>query len=258
MPVHFTCSGARLAGTLFVPLAGDRHRAVIWLHGSGEQPRLHYGPLVAAYIRDGIDFFSYDKRGVGESEGSCRPDVDGHFNLVTADAVGAVAAVRSSPAVSPGEVGFLGASAAGWIAPRAAETSGHVAFISIASGGVLRHSIVAQYEEFVGGSESTEPRPSEAEITHEIASIKPSAFDPRPYLERLDVPALWLFGGADRNVPPVQSVALLRSIKRERSKDWTILVFPSAGHGVFDSAPTDPRAAPTAEAWVRRHVRVGR
>src|SRR5439155_11624692 len=81
-----------------------------------------------------------------------------------------------------------------------------------------------------------------------------SGFDPRPYLEKLDLPALWLFGGADRNVPPVQSVALLRSIKRERGKDWTIVVFPGAGHGLFDEPPTDPRAAPTAEAWVRRHV----
>jgi hypothetical protein len=56
-------------------------------------------------------------------------------------------------------------------------------------------------------------------------------------------------------VPPVQSVALLRSIKRERAKDWTIQVFPGAGHGLFDEPPTDPRAAPIAEAWVRRHVR---
>jgi hypothetical protein len=258
VPVHFTCSGARLAGTLFMPPAPGRHPAVVWLHGSGEQPRLHYGPLVADYIHDGIAFFSYDKRGVGESEGSCCPDVDGHFNLVTADAVGAVAAVRSSPAVDPARVGFLGASAAGWIAPRAAETSGHIAFIAIASGGVLQHNIVAQYEEFAGGSESTEQRPSEAQIAAKIRSIKPAGFDPKPYLERLNVPALWVFGGADRNVPPVQSVALLRSIKRERHKDWTIIVFPGAGHGLFDSPPTDPRAAPTAEAWVRRHVRVGR
>jgi hypothetical protein len=33
--------------------------------------------------------------------------VYGDFNLVTADAVGSLAAVRSSPAVDPDEVGFL-------------------------------------------------------------------------------------------------------------------------------------------------------
>ena len=71
-------------------------------------------------------------------------------------------------------------------------------------------------------------------------------------------PALWLFGGGDRNVPPLHSVARLRSIKQQRSKDWTIVVFPGAGHGLFDEPPTDPRAAPTAEAWVRDHVHISR
>ena len=110
---------------------------------------------------------------------------------------------------------------------------------------------------FAGGSESTKPRPSEAAIAKKVAEWKrdASGFDPRPYLERLDIPALWLIGGGDRNIPPVQSVAALRSLKRERGKDWTIIVFPGAGHGLFDSPPTDPRAAPLAEAWVRRHVR---
>jgi alpha-beta hydrolase superfamily lysophospholipase len=102
------------------------------LHGSGEERRLSYCPLVAAYIHDGIAFFSYDKRGVGESEGECCPDVYGRFNLVTADAVGAVAAIRRLREIDPDQVGFLGASAAGWVAPRAAETSKHVAFVAIA------------------------------------------------------------------------------------------------------------------------------
>jgi alpha-beta hydrolase superfamily lysophospholipase len=252
--VHFTCEGARLAGTIYLPKTQGQHSAVVWLHGSGEQPRLRYGPLVAAYINDGIAFFTYDKRGVGESGGECCPDVDGHFNLVTADAVGAVEAARFYSGIDPDQVGFLGASAAGWIAPRAAETSGHVAFVAIASPGVLQHSIVAKYEEYAGGSESTEPRPSEAEIAEKVASFDRSGFDPKPYLEKLSVPALWLFGGADRNVPPVQSVAALQSIKQARAKDWTIVVYPGAGHGLFDSPATDARAAPRAEEWVRRHV----
>ena len=52
----------------------------------------------------------------------------------------------------------------------------------------------------------------------------------------------------------MQSVAALRAIKRDRGKDWTIVVYPRAGHGLFDYPPADPRAAPAAEAWVRRHV----
>ena len=248
--VRFSCGGDRLAGTAYLPLAAGAHPAVVWVHGSGAQRRLWYGPLVESFLRDGIAFFSYDKRGVGESEGSCCPDEHGHFNLVTADAVGAVAALRASAFVDRAQVGFVGASAAGWIVPRAAEESGGVAFVAIASAGVLRHGIVARFEQETGGAEGTSPPPSGAEI----ASWNPTGFDPTPSLEHLDVPALWLFGGGDRNVPPVQSMALLHSLKRKYGKDWTIVAFPGAGHGLFDDPSTDPRAVPTAEAWVRRHV----
>ena len=245
--VRFTCNGAQLAGTLFVPLGRGPHPTVVWLHGSGDQPRLSYGPLVASFVQDGIAFFSYDKRGAGESEGRCCPDVHGRFNLVTSDAVGAVEAARASPAVDDARVGFLGASAAGWIAPRATEQSGHVRFVAIASPGVLRHSIVARFEQEAGDS----GRSTDA-IAKEIPSWPRSGFDPAPSLERLDVPALWLFGGADRNVPAGTSAEALRRIEKRRGKDWTVVVFPGAGHGLFDDPPTDPRAAPLAEAWIRR------
>lgn len=182
---------ARLAGTLFLPLGRWPHPAVVWLHGSGDQPPLTYGALVASYVQDGIAFFSYDKRGTGESEGRCCPDEYGRSNLVTSDAVGAVVVLRASPDVDGTRVGFLGVSAAGWVAPRAAEQSGHVRFVAIASPGVLRHSIVARVEqEARDGGRSTEA------IAREIPTWPQSGFDPSPFLERLGVPALWLFGGA--------------------------------------------------------------
>ena len=161
-PVRFSCGGARLTGTMYLPLTEGLHPAVVWIHGSGPQPRLSYGPLVESFVRDGIAFFSYDKRGVGESEGNCCPDEHGHFNLVTADAVGAVAALRTSPFVDPAQVGFVGASAAGWIIPRAAEESGGVAFVAIASPGVLQHGLVARFERETGGAEGASPRPSDS------------------------------------------------------------------------------------------------
>ena len=250
--VRFTCNDTQLSGTLYLPLRPGPHPTVVWVHGSGEQPRLSYGPLVASFVDDGIAFFSYDKRGVADSEGSCCPDEHGHFNLVTADAVGAIESIRALSVVDDAQVGFVGASAAGWIAPRAAEESSHVAFIALASPGVLQHSLVARFEQ--EAADGTSPD----ELERQLPSWKPSGFDPTPSLEHLNVPALWLFGGGDRNLPPLHSVARLRAIKQQRSKDWTIVVFPGAGHGLFDEPPTDTRAVPTAEAWVRDHVHIRR
>jgi uncharacterized protein len=185
----------------------------------------------------------------------CCPGDRGDFELLTADAVGAVQAARSFAGIDPDQVGFAGASQAGWIAPQAAVDSGQVAFVALASPGVLRYSIVHEYERFTGGEESGKPRPSEQEIAKKIASTEPAGYDPLPALRKLKGPALWLFGGADRNIPPRQSAAQLRRIKAKQHKDWTVIVYPGAGHGLFDTKPTDPRAVPAAASWVRQHVR---
>jgi fermentation-respiration switch protein FrsA (DUF1100 family) len=92
--VRFTCEKAVLAGTLYLPSGNGPHPAAVWVHGSGEQPRLGYGNIVAPLVRDGVAVFSYDKRGVGESEGHCCLG-DGHYNLLAADADGAVAALHA-------------------------------------------------------------------------------------------------------------------------------------------------------------------
>jgi pimeloyl-ACP methyl ester carboxylesterase len=93
----------------------------VWVHGAGEASRLGWGgQLLPGLVIAGVVVLSYDKRGVGESEGECCPGDTGHFNLLTADAVGAAQALRTLPEIDPVRVGLIGASQAGWIVPRAA------------------------------------------------------------------------------------------------------------------------------------------
>jgi len=70
----------------------------------------------------------------------------------------------------------------------------------------------------------------------------------------LRIPALWLYGTADREVPVDQSVALLDGLKAQ-GKDFTVITFPDAGHGLLDSPPTDPQAPTRFVDWVRQRVR---
>ena len=76
----------------------------------GPEVRLRYGAFVATLVDAGIAMFSYDKRGVGESQGSCCPGDNGHFNLLSADVAGAVAALASRADVRADRIGLMGAS----------------------------------------------------------------------------------------------------------------------------------------------------
>src|SRR5207247_1481456 len=109
------------AATIYLPSSAGRHPALVWVHGAEAVRRIPYAyPLFSMLVQSGIAVLSYDKRGVGESEGVCCPGDSGHFNLLTADVVGAVGVLRSRSDIDPADVGLFGASQAGWIAPRAA------------------------------------------------------------------------------------------------------------------------------------------
>jgi pimeloyl-ACP methyl ester carboxylesterase len=257
--VHFTCEGAVLAGTLYLPKTTHpgRHPAVVWILGGQQTARLRYGDLVAAFIHGGVGFFSYDKRGGGQSQGTCCPGDHGHFNLLTADTVGSVNALRARADLYPQQIGLVGTSQAGWIVPHAAVTSRHVALIALASAAILPYGQVKAYAQLTGGNGSSKPFPSQDQIAKRLTDAGPSGFDPKPYLAQLTIPALWLYGTLDREVPVDQSVALLNQI-RGQGKDFTIVTFPGAGHGLLDSRPTAPKAPSTFIAWVLKRVHVAR
>lgn len=251
----YECEDAKIAGTLYVPASGETHPALVWVHGAGESSRLTWGDgqFLRPFTQAGFAVFSFDKRGVGESEGECCPGDRGHFNLATADVVGAVAAVGTRPEVDPKRIGLIGASQAGWIAPRAAVDSGHVAFVALAAPGVVTFDQEHAYEQLTGGYGSDKPFPSEAEITETLEEAGPSGFDVVPYLRRMNAPALWLLGGKDQEIPLTASLAILKQLKAT-GKDYTIHVYPSANHGLFDVPPTDPHAMPDTLAWLRQHA----
>jgi len=249
--LRFTCMGAVQAGTLYLPPGPGSYPAVVWVHASGEHTRVTWGSEVVPFTQAGIAFFSYDKRGVGQSEGQCCPGDSGHFNLLTADAAGAVEALRSRPDIEPGQIGLIGPSQAGWIVPGAANES-HAAFVALASGSTLTVSQNDLYEQLAGGEDGPSGM-SEEEIAKRLEEAGPSGFDPAPDIERLAVPGLWLYGTADTQVPPDQCIAILERLKAE-GKDITVATFPGAGHGLLDVPPTDPDALPTMVRWIAQHV----
>jgi uncharacterized protein len=249
--VRYTCESSSISGTLYVPKSAGTHPVLVWVHGAGAEKRLRWGSFLRPFIDAGLAVASFDKRGVGESEGKCCPGDTGHFNLLTADAVGSVSAVRRAPGIDPTRVGMFGASAAGWIVPRAVVDSGHVAFVVLAAPGIVTFGQEHRYEQLTGGYRSNKPFPSKAEIAKKLGG--PSGFDVVRYLRRMDVPTLWLLGGRDQEVPLDQSLAILKRLQTE-GKDYTIHVYANANHGLFDVPPTDPRALPDTLAWLHQRT----
>lgn len=89
-------------------------------------------------------------------------------------------------------------------------------------------------------------------------------FDPVPVFEKLDIPVLSLLGELDVETPVRETVATLERIKKERGKDFTVIVFPGADHQIElpRQVKNRPRYAPdyldTMVNWTLERVRVKR
>jgi uncharacterized protein len=253
--VHFTCESAVQAGTLYLPKGDGPHPAVVWVHGSGPMTRLTFnapGTIVPTLVQSGVAVLSYDKRGVGESKGQCCPGDHGHFNLLSADASGAVNALLSRTDIDPSRIGLIGASQAGWIVPLIVARTDHVAFTAMVDAPAVSYGLEGAYSRLTGEEGSTSSL-SDEQITRRLASITPSGFDPAPWLEQMTVPGLWIYGGKDRSQPTANSVDVLDRL-RANGKDFTVVVYPRADHGLLDTRPSDPRALPTIVDWISQHV----
>ncbi len=58
-------------------------------------------------------------------------------------------------------------------------------------------------------------------------------FDPLPYWEKVKVPALFLYGGRDRNVDTRKSAAIVENTLFSPEKSLSLLFFGKNGHGLF-------------------------
>jgi len=166
---------------LLAPFVPETVHDAVEIMFDGQTDRLTYGDLVGAFTRAGVGFFSYDKRGRGTVPRSMLSGDYGHFNLLTADAVG-VNALRSSVGVGvgPSQIGLVGTSQAGWIVPRAAVDSQQVAFVALASAAILPYDQVKASAELPGGSGSDTPFPSWEEITKRLQDAGASVLIPSP------------------------------------------------------------------------------
>jgi dienelactone hydrolase len=131
--ISFRNGDVTLRGTLTMPATKGPHPAIILVHGSGPQRRPG-GHWTHYFTRHGIAYFNFDKRGSGASTGDLN---SAGIEDLAGDVIAAVQALRANKHINPRQIGLIGHSNGGWVAPLAASRSKDVAFVIIKSGSAL-------------------------------------------------------------------------------------------------------------------------
>jgi hypothetical protein len=131
-------AGVKLAGTLTLPLSDGPFPAVLLITGSGPQDRNatvagHRPFLVLAdYLtRRGVAVLRMDDRGVGGSTGSVMESTTADF---AEDVLLGVEYLKARKEINPRQIGLIGHSEGGAVAPLAASRSTEIAFIVLMAG----------------------------------------------------------------------------------------------------------------------------
>lgn len=131
-------SGITLAGTLTLPSGDAPFPAVLLITGSGPQDRnetiYNHRPflVLADYLtRQGIAVLRVDDRGVGESTGDFSQATSVDF---ASDVLAGIEYLKTRKEINPKQIGLIGHSEGGLIAPMVAEKSPDVAFIVLMAG----------------------------------------------------------------------------------------------------------------------------
>lgn len=282
--ISFVHAGNTLQGVLILPDGVDKPTScVAFVHGSGDMPRDAYGyydPIWRLFARKGWCSLSWDKPGVGGSEGDWRSQ---SMADRAAEASAAIDFLRNHLGLENGQVGLIGFSQAGWVMPKVANRRDDVAFIISVSGainwmeqsrysgrkrmeaeGMSEQEIEAAeraagsinaliqsdasyktYLDHIAGGSGAEPM-SEAFWGFAKRNWRT---DVRADLRNIDVPVLALFGSHDAYVDPIASARTYRAeLAHSAAPFFEVRIFDHADHGMMVTDEVKP-AHQGLDAW---------
>lgn len=226
-----------LAGMLMLPEGKGPFPVVVFIHGSGPSKRnsVWYVSVAKYLVSHGIAVALPDKRGCEKSEGEW---IGADFNHLASDVLSAVEYVKRQDIFSASQIGILGMSQGGWIAPLAAGQSNDIDFVATMSGATVTTDEQLVYEEI----NNMEPytfrfiakffAPLTARRINKTAHQKALVgFDPIPYWNQVSVPVFMAFGGEDSNVPVDRCIQRLHANKLNQ---FLVNVYPRGGHAISD------------------------
>ncbi|WP_046744781.1 alpha/beta hydrolase family protein [Kordia zhangzhouensis] len=258
--VTFESEGVKLAGTIYQPK--HPHAAVVVVHGSDSVPRMNkFAELLA---KNNILVLTYDKRGVGESEGIyAGPEVGtnnisvDNLNLLAKDANAAVNVIRQENKNLA--IGLVGFSQAGWIIPIAAANNPLIEFMVLFSCPTITTLEQLRFQFYTNGDsdfwETHTDEDAQLHTKNDPDRYQFKATDPKDALSTLSIPGLWLFGEQDIQIPVKLCIENLNVLKVQ-GKSFEYALFPKLGHNTGYSASTEP--FDIAIQWIKKEVNIVR
>jgi pimeloyl-ACP methyl ester carboxylesterase len=126
--IYSNKNGVKLGATLFKPTKSS-HKAIVLVHGSGGQDRNGYASIIRLLAdimaRQGVTVLTYDKQGVGSSEGDFNKQ---NFTQLAQDAISGIQYLKNRKDLKLTKIGLGGSSQAGWIIAKAIEQSNQIDF----------------------------------------------------------------------------------------------------------------------------------
>jgi pimeloyl-ACP methyl ester carboxylesterase len=250
------------AATLTLPRGVGPFPAVAMVHGAGPRTRDEFDIWTAYLALSGVAVLADDKRGTGESIGPYIGDSASESNIdrLARDAQAEARYLATLPQVDAKRVGLFGDSQAGWISTLAAVREPAVRWLVSVVGPTVSVGETDYWAQLAGGSES-EPSGTRASMLAQVRRAGPSGPDATPSIRRLAIPAFWIYGSDDRNVPTELCVERLESLEAGHDFSWVVL--PTAHTplrlptGLLSSLPRspglDPGFLPALGDWLRGH-----
>lgn len=229
----FTASdGVRLRYVIDWPAGNGPFPAVVLVHGSGRVTRQDHAFLSAQFTARGWAVLRYDKRGVGESEGTYAgvgvrnsPDM---IPQLAGDAAAGLALLTKSGRIDHSHLGYAGGSQAGWIIPVALRATPRGTFGVILSGPTVSVGL----ENYYSGLVENNSLPLEAGYAQLSAFTGAPGFDPLPYLREQQVPIFWAYGGVDRSIPTRTCIDIHNQLRPSLPIPFTVRLYPQLDHGL--------------------------
>lgn len=256
--IAFQSGGQNLQGTLLRPNGVIDPPIAIIVHGDGPQNRFSddgYLPLFHVLLDAGIGVFTWDKPGIGASDGNW---LDQSMADRTAEAVVALQTICGRDDVAADRVGFLGFSQAGWVIPAATQQV-TPAFSVLVGPAVNWQAQGAYFTRKRLEAESATAEEIEAAIaayaerdarifadgyvptTADMGGMTPDRFafvarnhqaDASDAIAAMTGPVLAVWGADDLNVDAQTDAATYRALLPDPTQQSDLLI-PSATHGLL-------------------------